>query len=172
MQNGQYRCENCNVESANFKYRMIVGVSWPFILKTFVWNWKQNIEIFTKIFCIFSRWALPIGHRIVGLPFLLMKLRKYSVSPVMSISALERQSTKTMNTNASFEFLNQAKHLMKLARCQRMIQKDWMHFYKRNTSKHSCSSCDQRSKRMAIASATRLPFRKWNSSITRTTTII
>lgn len=27
MQNGQYRCENCNVETANFKYRMIVGVS-------------------------------------------------------------------------------------------------------------------------------------------------
>lgn len=27
MQNGQYRCENCNVESANFKYRMIAGVS-------------------------------------------------------------------------------------------------------------------------------------------------
>lgn len=27
MQNGQYRCENCNVESANFKYRMIVNVS-------------------------------------------------------------------------------------------------------------------------------------------------
>lgn len=27
MQNGQYRCENCNIESANFKYRMIVSVS-------------------------------------------------------------------------------------------------------------------------------------------------
>lgn len=27
MQNGQYRCENCNVESANFKYRMIANVS-------------------------------------------------------------------------------------------------------------------------------------------------
>lgn len=26
MQNGQYRCENCNIESANFKYRMIVSV--------------------------------------------------------------------------------------------------------------------------------------------------
>lgn len=27
MQNGQYRCENCNVESANYKYRMIANVS-------------------------------------------------------------------------------------------------------------------------------------------------
>ncbi|XP_031632411.1 replication protein A 70 kDa DNA-binding subunit, partial [Contarinia nasturtii] len=27
MQNGQYRCENCNIESANFKYRMIVNMS-------------------------------------------------------------------------------------------------------------------------------------------------
>lgn len=26
MQNGQYRCENCNIESAHFKYRMIVNV--------------------------------------------------------------------------------------------------------------------------------------------------
>lgn len=27
MQNGQYRCETCQVEGANFKYRMIVNVS-------------------------------------------------------------------------------------------------------------------------------------------------
>lgn len=27
MQNGQYRCETCNIESANFKYRMLVNVS-------------------------------------------------------------------------------------------------------------------------------------------------
>lgn len=27
LQNGQYRCESCNIESANFKYRMIANVS-------------------------------------------------------------------------------------------------------------------------------------------------
>lgn len=26
MQNGQYRCETCNVETANFKYRLLVNV--------------------------------------------------------------------------------------------------------------------------------------------------
>lgn len=38
MQNGQYRCETCNIESANFKYRMILNVctSIFFLISNFI----------------------------------------------------------------------------------------------------------------------------------------
>lgn len=37
MQNGNYRCENCNIESPNFKYRMIVNVSaTQFLIRSFI----------------------------------------------------------------------------------------------------------------------------------------
>lgn len=41
MQNGQFRCETCNVETANFKYRLLVNVSMKeilFILREFKVN--------------------------------------------------------------------------------------------------------------------------------------
>lgn len=53
MQNGQYRCENCNVESANFKYRMIVGVSRIFIFDILMRKKVMNMTILIENFNIF-----------------------------------------------------------------------------------------------------------------------
>lgn len=55
MQNGQYRCENCNVESANFKYRMIVGVSVTFSIMNILHGRKQRD--FDKEFLFYFFWC-------------------------------------------------------------------------------------------------------------------
>lgn len=88
MPNGQYRCEKCNIESGNFKYRMIVGVSvFPDLCLSFLES--NHTEKYTNAYLHFHRCVFLIGHQVVGLPCLVMKLRKFSVCFVTFIINLD-----------------------------------------------------------------------------------
>lgn len=59
--NGTYRCDKCNTETSNFKYRLMVSVSENFIL--------YLPQIFTLVSILDAYWRLdlkPLGHRIFG----------------------------------------------------------------------------------------------------------